>query len=74
MLISDIGEIVDCFNKVQKIDIQIDAAKAGKVVIQVNGANQGQEMAEALQNDVIRFLRSERASLVNMLKSFGFEE
>lgn len=74
MLISDIGEIVDCYNKVQKLDAVIDAAKAGKIMIQVNGANQGQEIAEAMQNDVIRHLRSQRAVLVNMLQGFGFEE
>ena len=74
MLISDIGEIVGCYTRINQLDLLIDAAKGGKITVTVNGQNQGEEMAEAVQNDVVGYLRSQRSGLVRNLERWGFTE
>jgi phosphoribosylcarboxyaminoimidazole (NCAIR) mutase len=74
MLISDIGEIVSAYQQITRLDQLIDAAKSGKITVQVNGAGQGEEIADAVQKEVVMFLRSQRGDIVRSLAKWGFEE
>lgn len=74
MLIADIGEVVDTWKKIQLLDAAIDNAKAGRIVLQINGAGWGQDMAEAVQGEVISYLRKQRSALVSTLNDKGFTE
>jgi len=74
MLISDIGEIVTAYQQISKLDHLIDAAKNGKIAVSVAGAGQGDELMEAVQKEVVLFLRGQRSVLVRSLEKWGFEE
>ncbi len=74
MLIADIGEIVSAYEHIQQLDMLIDAAKSGKIHVAVQGQGMGQEMAEAVQADVISLLRQKRNEHVRSLTRFGFTE
>lgn len=74
MLISDIGEVVDTWKKIQLIDARIDNAKAGRIDVRINGEGMGADMAEAVADSVISYLRSQRKVFVSDLNSKGFTE
>lgn len=74
MLIADIGEVVDTWKKIQLIDMRIDNAKAGRIDVRINGEGTGSEMAEAVQDSVVSYLRSQRKTLVAILNDRGFTE
>ncbi len=74
MLISDIGEIVSAYQEITRLDHLIDAARSGKVSVAVNGAGLGEEAGDAVQREVVSFLRSKRSEIVRGLQKWGFEE
>jgi hypothetical protein len=74
MLISDIGEIVSAYQHINRLDALIEAAKSGKINVQVQGQGMGEEMLEAVQSDVIACLRQQRNDYVRTLSRWGFTE
>lgn len=75
MFISEIGEVVDTYHKLQKLDNLLDAAKNGKITITVGGQPcTSEEMIEAVCGDVVAHLRAERAEIVRFLEKKGIQE
>lgn len=74
MLISEIGDVVEHYKEIQRLDILIEAAKDGKILLHVNGANQGPDLAEAVQHTVISHLRALRGVHTRELLKHGYTE
>jgi hypothetical protein len=74
MLIADIGEIIDHYKELQRLDRLIEEAKSGKILVHVGGANQGEDLAEACQVSVVNYLRALRGVHARALLQHGFTE
>lgn len=74
MLISDIADIVQMYQDMTQLDILIETARNGRISVSINGKGMGNDMAEAVQGDVVAHLRQQRSVIVKQLATFGFQE
>jgi hypothetical protein len=74
MYINEIGDIVNAYEEIQKLDLLIEAAKDGKFTVSINGKNMGDDMAEACMSSVVSYLRTRRSFYTHQLLQKGFEE
>lgn len=74
MLIADIGEVVQIYQDLVKLDAAVDNVKAGRLNVSINGNGMGNDMRDACSDAAISFLRSQRAAMVQRLMKMGYEE
>ena len=74
MLIADIGEIVSMYQDMTRLDSLIENVKAGRLTVSINGNGMGSDMRDAVADNVVSFLRSQRSAIVQKLNTMGFSE
>jgi hypothetical protein len=75
MYISEIGDVVDAYQKICALDRQIDAARNGKVALSLPGfIMEDEDLKEQVGSVVVAYLRAHRAEIVRFLEKKGIQE